>query len=113
MVSNIVEYLFCKHIIIDSNNLIVCILKTDSPSAGRPKPRSVRRRLANPPPQEAPGDEDSVSSKNMIRSESMEKASGEGVRRMCRRTASWQPKPSNNVLDFDEVAARVDALTRN
>ena len=85
----------------------------DSPSAGRPKPRSVRRRLANPPPQEAPGDEDSVSSKNMIRSESMEKASGEGVRRMCRRTASWQPKPSNNVLDFDEVAARVDALTRN
>ncbi|XP_056848572.1 uncharacterized protein LOC108830461 isoform X2 [Raphanus sativus] len=83
----------------------------DSPSAGRPKPRSVRRRLANPPPQEAPG-EDSVSSKNM-RSESMEKASGEGVRRMCRRTASWQPNPSNNVPDFDEVAARVDALTRN
>ncbi|KAL0878438.1 hypothetical protein Bca101_028144 [Brassica carinata] len=85
----------------------------DSPSAGRPKPRSVRRRLANPPPREAPTTgEDSVSSKNM-RSESMEKASGEGVRRMARRTASWQPKPSNNVLDFDEVAARVDALTRN
>ncbi|KAJ0231013.1 hypothetical protein HA466_0301770 [Hirschfeldia incana] len=84
----------------------------DSPSAGRPKPRSVRRRLANPPPQEVPG-EDTVSSKNM-RSESMEKASGEGVRRTStRRTASWQPKPSNNVPDFDEVAARVDALTRN
>lgn len=100
------------YILFDSNNLIVGISKTDdSPSAGRPKPRSVRRRLANPPPQEAPG-EDSVSSKNM-RSESMEKASGEGVRRMCRRTASWQPNPSNNVPDFDEVAARVDALTRN
>ncbi|CAG7894014.1 unnamed protein product [Brassica rapa] len=87
---------------------------TDSPIAGRPKPRSVRRRLANPPPPAAPGEDlvSSSSSKNM-RSESMEKASGEGLRRMSRRTASWQANPSNNVPDFDEVAARVDALTRN
>ncbi|ESQ26997.1 hypothetical protein EUTSA_v10018725mg [Eutrema salsugineum] len=83
---------------------------TDSPSAGRPKPRSVRRRLANPPP-DAPEYSVKQTSKNM-RSDSMENAGGEGVRRMSRRTASWQPKPSN-VPDFDEVAARVDALTRN
>ncbi|CAH8355997.1 unnamed protein product [Eruca vesicaria subsp. sativa] len=80
-----------------------------SPSVGRPKPRSVRRSLANPP-----AGEDSVSSSSKdMRSESKEKASGDGVRRTSRRTASWQPKPSNNVPDFDEVAARVDALTRN
>ena len=74
----------------------------------------MRRRLANPPPPEALGEDSasSGSSKNM-RSESMEKASGEGLRRMSRRTASWQANPSNNVPDFDEVAARVDALTRN
>ena len=74
---------------------------TDSgTSAGKPKPRSVRRRLANPPPEDAaPSGEDL-----------MEKASGEGgIRRMSRRTVSWQ----SNVPDFDEVAARVDALTRN
>ncbi|CAA7025791.1 unnamed protein product [Microthlaspi erraticum] len=83
---------------------------TDSPT----KPRSVRRRMANPP-RDSVETEDSVtqSSKNMsIRSESTEKAGGEGTRRMSRRTASWQPKGSN-VPDFDEVAARVDALTRN
>ncbi|CAH8337049.1 unnamed protein product [Eruca vesicaria subsp. sativa] len=78
--------------------------ETDSP--GRPKARSVRRRFANPPP-DASG-EDLVTSSNMKK---MENESGAGgVRRMSRRTASWQP----NVLpDFDEVAARVDALTRN
>lgn len=76
----------------------------------------MRRRFANPPPDA--GAEERVesplkqeTSKNM-RSDSMEKAGGEGIRRMSRRTASWQPKASN-VPDFDEVAARVDALSRN
>ncbi|KAL0641902.1 hypothetical protein Bca4012_103847 [Brassica carinata] len=80
----------------------------DCPSDGKAKPRSVRRRLANPPPSDG---EELVSSKKMMRTDEwMEKASGEGmIRRMSRRTASWQ----SNVPDFDEVAARVDALTRN
>ena len=81
---------------------------TESPSAGKPKPRSVRRRLANPPPSDAPTGEDLVNSESMRR-EGVEKESGEGIRRMSRRTSSWQ----SNVPDFDEVAARVDALTRN
>ncbi|KAG2254893.1 hypothetical protein Bca52824_085029 [Brassica carinata] len=52
---------------------------TDCPSDGKPKPRSVRRRLANPPPSDAPTGEDLVSSKKMIRTDEwMEKASGEG-----------------------------------
>ncbi|KFK42396.1 hypothetical protein AALP_AA2G250400 [Arabis alpina] len=89
--------------------------ETDSPTArGKPKPRSVRRRFANPPPNAvADAGERVVSplSKNM-RSDSMEKANGQGFRRMSRRTASWQPK-GNNVPDFDEVAARVDALSRH
>ncbi|EOA35327.1 hypothetical protein CARUB_v10020510mg [Capsella rubella] len=80
---------------------------SESPSAGKPKPRSVRRRFAKAPPEE----EALKQSKNM-RSESMEKASGgEGIRRMSRRTASWQPNHFS-VPDFDEVAARVDALSR-
>lgn len=63
--------------------------------------------MANPP-RDAVETEDSAIQMN-IRSE---KAGGEGIRRMSRRTSSWQPKASN-APDFDEVAARVDALTRN
>jgi hypothetical protein len=90
--------------------------KTESPRAGKAKPRSVRRRFANPPP-EAEGEalKQESKKKNIMRtSDSMGKASGgEGFRRMSRRTASWQHKPSSCVPDFDEVAARVDALSRN
>ncbi|KAL1199375.1 hypothetical protein V5N11_015758 [Cardamine amara subsp. amara] len=83
---------------------------TDSPTAGKPKPRSVRRRFANPPPV---AEETTLKPSKNMRSDSMEKASGDTqIRRMSRRTASWQPK-AGNVPDFDEVAARVDALTRN
>ncbi|KAL9312304.1 putative vacuolar protein sorting-associated protein Ist1 [Arabidopsis thaliana] len=92
------------------------LMDTESPTGGKPKPRSVRRRFANPPPEaETEGEalKLKVESKNMMRaSESMGKASGEGFRRMSRRTASWQHKPSSCVPDFDEVAARVDALSR-
>ncbi|XP_010473010.1 PREDICTED: uncharacterized protein LOC104752541 [Camelina sativa] len=82
----------------------------DSPRGGKPKPRSVRRRFANPPPE---ADEEALKQSKNMRSESMEKASGDGIRRMSRRTASWQLKHSSSVPDFDEVAARVDALSRN
>ncbi|CAL9241414.1 unnamed protein product [Arabidopsis halleri] len=86
------------------------LMDTESPRAGKAKPRSVRRRFANPPP-EAAGEALKQESKNIMRtSDSMGKASGgEGFRRMSRRTASWQHK----LPDFDEVAARVDALSRN
>ncbi|CAH8258843.1 unnamed protein product [Arabidopsis lyrata] len=92
------------------------LMDTESPRAGKAKPRSVRRRFANPPP-EAEGEalKQESKKKNIMRtSDSMGKASGgEGFRRMSRRTASWQHKPSSCVPDFDEVAARVDALSRN
>ncbi|KAJ4874313.1 Regulator of Vps4 activity in the MVB pathway protein [Raphanus sativus] len=80
------------------------LMSKDTESPPSAKPRSVRRRLAKPPPSDAPSGEDLMRSYNK-----MEKASGEGIRRMNRRTASWQ----SNVPDFDEVAARVHALTRN
>lgn len=94
--------------------MIICWSDTDSPTSGKPKPRSVRRRFAKPPPPEieAEAEAEAVKQSKNMRSDSMEKASGEGIRRMSRRTASWQPKPSC-VPDFDEVAARVDALSRN
>ncbi|CAH2068020.1 unnamed protein product, partial [Thlaspi arvense] len=79
--------------------------QTDSPTAGRPKPRSVRRRLANPPP-DPDADAAPKQTNKTMRTESMEKSGGEGIRRMSRRTASWQPRASN-VPDFDEVAARL------
>ncbi|XP_010538026.1 PREDICTED: uncharacterized protein LOC104812521 isoform X2 [Tarenaya hassleriana] len=85
---------------------------TESRVGEKPKPRSVRSRFPKATPDEAslyPLKPPPASSSQSLRSDSMDKG-GVSSRRLSRRTISWQPAASNDLPDFDEVAARVDAL---